>query len=138
MSDIGKRISAAMLSFTKIGTQNGSAPPHVADNRVGLAYELLVAQRLKSAAEARVEAAKAAALAAGLIAEEYSPGDHTPFTSTTLNINVKRNKDGTMLDGQKLMNELVKKLGETDAKKLVMSASKPRKGNTIISVSMVG
>lgn len=138
MSDIAKRLSAAITAFTKIGKQNGSSPPDSKSNTLGLAYELLVAQKLQSVSKARVEAALNACREAGMIADSYTPGDHTPYTSDMLNINVKRNNDSQLLDSDKLRVELIKKLGAPEAQKLLSAASKPRKGNTTVSVSIVG
>lgn len=139
MNDIAKRVSAAMTSFANIGVKNGSAPPDPqGSNTAPIVYEMLIASRLESAAKARKEVAYAAARDAGILADNYVPGDHAVASGCGMVVNVKRNKDSTTIDNDKLRVELIKKLGEQEAAKLLKSCSKPRKGNTTISVALGG
>lgn len=137
-NDIIKRVAAAMNAFTKIGTQNGSAPPHdPTDNKVGLVYEALIASRLKSAADARKDAAIERLREAGILDADYSPGDHAPYSGSQLAVHVKRNKNSETLDKTALLNAMSKKMPAAEAAKIIKEASKPRKGNTTISVGIV-
>lgn len=137
MNDIAKRVSAAMTSFQAIGKKNGSSPPDAqGSNTAPIVYEMLIASRLKSAANARDEVAKQAARDAGILQDDYSPGDHAHVSGCGMVVNVKRNRDGEQIDNDKLRVELIKKLGEQDAVKLLKACSKPRKGNTTISVAV--
>lgn len=136
MSDMLKRIGAAMTAFTKIGTTNGSAPPALTDNRAPLVYEALIASRLLKAATERKEQAYAALKDAGILNDDYKPGDYAPYTDDVMVVSVKRNKDSETLDKTMLGNELTKAYGKDVADKLIAKASKTRKGNTIISVGV--
>jgi hypothetical protein len=140
MSDIAKAVSAGMTAFNKIGRQNGSAMPQSDDmsNTAPLVYEMLIASRLKSLATARDDEAKKAAREAGILQQDYDPGDHAVSSGCGMVVNVKRNKDSTTVDNDKLRVELIKRLGEQEAAKLLKECSKPRKGNTTISVALGG
>ena len=139
MSEIAKRVSAGMAAFNKIGRSNGSAPPDMeGSNTAPIVYELLIAGRLEAAAKARKEAAKVVARDAGILQDEYEPGDHAVSSGCGMIVNVKRNRDSTQIDNDELRVELIKQLGEQEAAKLLKACSKPRKGNTTISVALEG
>lgn len=139
MSDIAKRLSAAVTAFGKIGTSNGSAAPVTGSNIAPIAYELLIAQRLAKIAKDRKDRAMAAAREAGILADEYKPGDYTPYAADGLAVTVKRNNDSLTLDKVKLKNKLMvdHKMDDATATKLIVQSSKPRKGNTIVTVGVM-
>lgn len=136
MSDILKRVSAAMTAFTKIGRSNGSAPPYSNLNDYGIAYELMIAQRLAKAASARLEAAKEAAQDAGILAKSYKEGTHIVYNKEGLVVTIVKHKDSSTLDKTMISNYLSKMYGADVAEKAISEGSKPRAGNTLITVGV--
>lgn len=138
MSDLLKRKSAAMNAFTKIGRTNGSSPPESTTNNFAEAYEFAIAASLRSAANARYDAAKEAAIMAGVFKAEYTPGKHNAFNKDGVIVIASRNKDGETLDSGKLKNELTKKLGADKAEALLSLCMKPKKGALSFEVILEG
>jgi hypothetical protein len=138
MSELIKRRAAAAKAFNSIGKTSGSAPPDSTSNTFGIAYELFIAEHLRSMASARYDAAKEAATLAGVIQSDYDVGTHVPFNADGLQIVAKRNKDSTALDKALLSNNLVKdfKLTQPQVAVLLTKSSKPKKGATTHSFSV--
>ena len=138
MSELIKRKSAAAKTFSKIGKTDATAPPPSDSNTFGVAYELFIAESLRSIANARYEAAKDAAIAAGVIQSEYTVGTHIPYNTDGLSIIARRNNDSSTLDKTLLSNILQKdhKFTAADVTKLLDKASKPKKGATTHSFSV--
>lgn len=138
MTDLIHRRAAASKAFRAIGHNNGHAPPESDGNTHHIAYEFLIADHLRSLANARYEAAKEAAQAAGVIETDYSEGTHIPYARNGLSVIATRAKDSLTLDKTMLKNELMKSHGfdETKVNKLLVKSSKPRKGATTHKFSM--
>jgi hypothetical protein len=129
-NDLLHRKAAAAKAFNAIGRKNGSAPPEGKDNRLGVAYEFYIANHLRSMANARYDAAKDAALDAGVIDINYPVGTHIPYHADGLSIIAKRNNDSSTLDKTLLANNLQKDHGfdESKTRELIQKSSNPRKG----------
>lgn len=126
------RKASIQKSLAAIGVKNGSAPPESGSNTFGIAYEFFVADQLRSACTKRYDAAKAAALSAGVLGDEkdYREGDTvTAFDNEHLSISVKKASGSYTLDKTQLRNELSKAgLTEMKINGIMDNASKPKKG----------
>lgn len=138
MVDIQKRESAILRTFSNIGKSNGTAPSAFTDNRSSIADELYVSYMLYSLADKRREAAKADAIAAGIVGEfdQLRVGSHLTFNADGYAITVRRNQDSEMLDKTLLRAALVSRFGVEVAEDIIQSATKPRRGQTSIQVSL--
>jgi hypothetical protein len=148
MADILHIKAAIQKTFSNIGKTNGSKPPESTSNTFGIAYELFVADALRSAANKRYEEAKIEAAKAGVLGDKVEVvkkevkftlpegSNLTLYSSEHFDITAKVANGSTMLDATALGNELVKKLGPVEALKIIEAASKPRKGATTVSTSM--
>lgn len=134
--------AAIQKSFSAIGVKNGSSPPQSTDNRFGVAYELFVAKELKSAAEKRYEAAKAAAEEQGVIDKEAAVEgvEVNTYQSELFDIGLKKSAGSLSLDKTMLGNYLKRhhNFSEHDVNKALVNGSKPRAGAVNINISLKG
>lgn len=137
-----KRESAIVRAFSDIGKSGKTAfePVSSGDNRTGLVDELHVSYMLYALADKRREQAKADALAAGVLGDfdKLSVGSHLVFNADGYAVTVKRNNASETLDKTLLRAELVKRYGIDAAEEIIKAASKERKGQTTVVVSLEG
>ena len=126
--EIKPKVSTA---FSKIGTTNGTSCPSSLDNRATIAHELFVADTLASMATKRKDEAKKAAMSAGLLGEDYVEGNtQQTYDNEFLTISSKTATASKTIDKTKLMNELVKALGNEKAGKVMELVQKENKPAT--------
>lgn len=134
--------AAIQKAFSKIGKSNGSAPPESDKNTFGVAYELFVSKDLKSQAEKRYEAAKQAAIDAGVIDMEKTVegAEVITFDSDMFDVSLKQSAGSMSLDKTMLGNVLKRQcnLNEAQVKSIIEASSKPRKGAVNINISLKG
>jgi hypothetical protein len=111
--DGAKLISDLNKKFADLGTKGSTAMPQIdgMKNTEHLAYELMVAGVLRSAAGARYDAAKEAAKEAGVLGDETDavPGTKKPVYEGMLVLITRQvNKPAQRLDSKKLITELRK------------------------------
>lgn len=139
--DILHRKADIQKAFNRIGKANGSAPPLDSGlNNFPIAYELFVANELRSAANKRYDVAKKQADEAGVIdeAETVEGAEIATFRSKYFDVTMKRASASTTLDKTMLKNVLMRelKLNEDRAQAIIDSASKPRKGAVTIGFTL--
>lgn len=134
--------AAIQKSFNAIGKKNGSAPPIASSNTFSEAYELLVASELRSIANKRYDAAKAAAASVGIIDENKTVegSEITVHETEYFDISMKRAAASTTLDKTMLKNNLMTtfNMDASTADAVIAKASKPRKGAVTIGFSLKG
>ena len=135
-TELLKRKAAAATSFNAIGKKNGSAPPDNPSNTFGIAYELFIADHLRSIANARYEEAKASAVEAGVLQDTYTAGTHVAYDSPELSVVVTKNKDSVTFDKTKAQNYITKKYGEVATKAMAKEATGSRNGATTVKVAV--
>jgi len=126
--------------FSNIGRTNGTACDQTEDNREPLAYELFIADKLRKMAERRYEAAKADAMAAGLMGEldTFEPGAYTTFVGAQLTVAVRRNNPSQSVDKHLIIKALEKrKVDPLEVLEIMEEGSKERKGATTVSVQQM-
>jgi hypothetical protein len=134
--------AAMQKAFSAIGKKNGSAPPSHTDNRFATAYELFTASELRSAANKRYDAAKAAAADQGVIDEEKTieGAEVTTYNNKYFDVTMKKASSSSTIDRTMLKNTLMRELNlnEQKAQAVIDKASKPRKGAVTIGFALKG
>jgi hypothetical protein len=134
--------AAIQKSFQNIGKKNGSAPPESDKNTFSQAFELFVSKELKSMAEKRYDAAKKAAVEAGIIDESkcVEGMEINTWQSEHFDVALKQSSSSQTLDKTMLKNNLMRELNmnETQVNDLIERSSKPRKGAVNINISLKG
>lgn len=127
MTDLLLKQAALDKAFQKIGTTNGTGPLESRDNRSSIAYELYVADKLASLADARKKKAKEAAQEAGILGDKstFVPGTAVQvYDNEYLEIVAKTSNPASRIDKTALENELVKALGRNKATDLLSKVTK--------------
>lgn len=128
IADLTIKIATA---FAKIGTSNGTAMPQNDDNRFSIAYEYLVAKKLKSLAEGREKKAKEAAQSAGLLNGDFEPGTTiTTYKNKAFNIVAKTNQPAERIDPNLLKAKLMIAIGADKAEKIIKQCTVTNKAAT--------
>lgn len=133
--------AAIQKALSAIGVKNGSAPPESSSNTFGAAYELFVASELRSAANKRYDAAKAAANEAGVIDEDKTieGSEVATHVNKYFDVTMKRAASSTTLDKTMLKNELAKAgVKASVIEEVIKRSSKPRKGAVTIGFTLKG
>lgn len=99
-----------LTAFANLGVKNGTAPGPELDVNEKLAYELFTASTLATAADKRKEAAKAAALKAGIIRPVLPGSSATVFSGKRIAIMAATKNAGSLLN-----EDALKRAGVTEA-----------------------
>ena len=134
--------AAIQKQLSNIGKKNGSAPPESSSNTFRTAYELFVANELRSAATKRYDAAKAAAFEAGVIDEDklIEGSEVATHCNEFFDVTMKQAASSSSVDKVKLKSQLMLQfnLDEKKAADVIAKASKPRKGAVTIGFTLKG
>lgn len=131
MSALSQLKIKALLAFDNIGKKNGTAPLPSSENRYALAHEYFIASALASYASKRKDIAKIACEKAGMLGEEFIPGETIEtYDSEHLSIIAKTAQPAERIDRASLRTELVKLLGEKVADEVIKKATKTNKAAT--------
>ena len=81
--------------------------PKIGSDKDAVVKELLVANTLATAADSRKKRAKAALLDAGLVLDEYRPGEVEAYRSDAFVLIAKTSEPGQRLDAETLLTNLL-------------------------------